>query len=232
MLNILIADDNIYYARALMNIINGESNSNIKVSHISIDGQETINIIKNYPIDIILLDLNMPIYNGMQILKEIEERKIKKYEQSIIVISGENDMICQLRNSEYIYHVLNKVCNISKIIDTINKLIESKRKNEEESNIKRRIIKQLQYLNYNLSHKGIKYFVDAIYMVYTSGEYETFNLKKDIYPNISRKYNESIHTIKSDISKANDYMYKFCEKEKIKKYFKLFDSSKPTVKML
>ena len=69
MLNILIADDNIYYARALMNIINGESNNNIKVSHIAIDGQETINIIKNYPIDIILLDLNMPIYNGMQILK-------------------------------------------------------------------------------------------------------------------------------------------------------------------
>ena len=38
MVNILIADDNIYYAKTLMNIIN-DNDSNIKVTHIAVDGK-------------------------------------------------------------------------------------------------------------------------------------------------------------------------------------------------
>ena len=36
--------------------------------------------------------------------------------------------------------------------------------------------------------------------------------------------------IKSNINKANDYMYKVCKKERVRKYFKFFDDTKPTVK--
>lgn len=43
MLNILIADDNLYYAKLLMNTIN-ENNKNIRVTHIAINGKETLNI--------------------------------------------------------------------------------------------------------------------------------------------------------------------------------------------
>ena len=66
MVNILIADDNIYYAKTLMNIIN-DNDSNIKVTHIAVDGKETLEILKNSKIDIVLLDLKLPTFNGIYI---------------------------------------------------------------------------------------------------------------------------------------------------------------------
>lgn len=47
MVNILIADDNIYYAKVLMNIINGSNSKDMKVSYIATDGQEALDILRN-----------------------------------------------------------------------------------------------------------------------------------------------------------------------------------------
>ena len=230
MVNILIADDNIYYAKTLMNIINDGINDDIKVTHIAVDGKETLDILENNLIDVILLDLKMPIYDGLYILDKLEKNKMKKYEKSIIVISGEAEMLCSIRNQEYIYSILNKVCSISKIVDKIMELIKYKREEKKELEIRNEIIKQLQYLNYNLSHKGTQYLMDSILIIYNKQDYEMFNLEEDIYPIVARKYNKSMHNIKSNINKANDYMYKVCKKEILRKYFKFFDDTKPTVK--
>lgn len=230
MVNILIADDNIYYARTLMNIINNEMNNNVKVTHIAIDGKETLDILKYNKIDVVLLDLKMPIYNGIDILEKLKKEKINRYEQSIIVISGEIEMLLKVRNESYVYCVLDKLSSISNIIDKINELVKDKNEKNKEIQIKNKITKQLQYLNYNLAHKGTQYLMDAIILIYHRGDDDIFNLKEDIYPVIAKKYNKTIYNIKSDINKANDYMYKICKKERIRKYFKFFDDSKPTVK--
>ncbi len=61
MVNVLIADDNIYYAKLLMDLINDEE---VRVCNIAITGKEALNIIqKSNNIDVILLNLKMPIYN-------------------------------------------------------------------------------------------------------------------------------------------------------------------------
>lgn len=230
MINILIADDNIYYAKTLMNIINNEMCNNIKVTHISVDGKETLDILENNQIDVVLLDLKMPIYDGLYILEKLQKMKNYKYEQSIIVISGEAEMLYKINNQPCVYRTLNKVCSISKIMDTIKELVNDKEYEKKELRIKNQIITQLQYLNYNLSHKGSQYLIDAILLIYERGDYDIFNLKEEVYPIIAKRYNKSIHNIKCDINKANDYMYKVCQKERIKKYFKFYDNTKPTVK--
>lgn len=230
MVNILIADDNIYYAKMLMNVINTDIDTNIKVTHLAVDGKETLDILENNQIDVTLLDLKMPIYDGMYILDKLKQEQKDKYEQSIIVISGETEMLYKINSQPYVYCALNKVCSISKIIDTIKELVEDKEQEKQTNNVKNNIIKQLQYLNYNLSHKGTQYLIDAILLIYNRGDYDIFNLKEDVYPIIAKRYNKSIHNIKCDINKANDYMYRVCKKERIRKYFKFFDDSKPTVK--
>lgn len=230
MVNILIADDNIYYAKALMNVINKDTKDSMKVTHIAIDGKETLDILQNNEIDIILLDLKMPIYDGLDILEKLNKEKLDKYKESIIVISEEIEMLYKINNQPYVYCCLDKSCSISKIIDKINELIKSKNNEKIQRAIENKIVKQLQYLNYNLSHKGTQYLIDAIMLIYNSGDYDIFNLKKDVYPIIAKRYNKSIHNIKCDINKANDYMYRVCKRERVKKYFKFFDDSKPTVK--
>ena len=227
MVNILIADDNLYYAKML---INADSKGNIKVTHISVDGKETLDILENNNIDIVLLDLKMPIYDGRCIINKLREDGKDNYEQSIIAISGERELINEVRLDSYVYYALDKVCDISKIIDKLEELINEKQKIKEEQDTEKVIISQLQYLNYNLGHKGTQYLIEAIMLIYQSGEYDIFNLKEDIYPIIAKKHKKTIHNIKGDINRANDYMYKVCKKAKIKEYFKFFDDTKPTVK--
>lgn len=63
MFNMLIADDNINFIKSLINNIL-ISNDKIRLIKIATDGKETLDIIKKQKIDILLLDLNMPIYWG------------------------------------------------------------------------------------------------------------------------------------------------------------------------
>lgn len=230
MVNILIADDNIYYAKMLMNTINASENNDMKVTHIAIDGKETLNILQNNKIDILLLDLKMPIYSGKYILDELKKDNNEKYKQSIIVISGEPELLSEIINNTYVYYFFDKTCSFSKIIDKIEELVKCKNEEKRENIVKDKVIEQLQFLNYNLSHKGTQYLIEAILIIYQNKKFDVFNLKEDIYPIIAYNHNEIIHNVKCSINKANDYMYKVCKKETLHTYFKFFDDTKPTVK--
>lgn len=63
MVNILIIEDNEHFATVLMNNIN-DKNENIKVCAIAKDGREALEILEiKENIDVILLDLKIPIYS-------------------------------------------------------------------------------------------------------------------------------------------------------------------------
>ena len=126
MVNVLIADDNLFYARNLMNFINKE-NSNIKVIYITINGEETIlKLNQEENIDVILLDLKMPKLSGIEVLDMLAEEKKEKYKKSCIVISGEIDMISQIIQNEFVYSYILKTSDFTKIVNQINWLIEQK----------------------------------------------------------------------------------------------------------
>ena len=115
MVNILIIDDNIFYAKKLMDYIN--KSNKIKVLNIAINGEEAIKLLNtNNNIDIFLLDLKMPKYDGIKVLELINEEKKKKYINSCIIISGEFDYIQKLRKNQMIYSILQKNIEFEKII--------------------------------------------------------------------------------------------------------------------
>jgi CheY-like chemotaxis protein len=64
--HILIVDDNLPNIQVLGEIIQNEEN------HISIatDGMTALNFIKKNSLDLILLDVMMPVMDGLQVLKE------------------------------------------------------------------------------------------------------------------------------------------------------------------
>ena len=70
MINVLIVDDNIGYAKKLMDYIN--MSNEIKVLRIALNGKEAIDILNNRDdIDVFLLDLKIPKYNGIEVLDMI-----------------------------------------------------------------------------------------------------------------------------------------------------------------
>lgn len=232
MLNLLIADDDIYYAKFLMEQINKQNNS-VRVINIAVDGEETLNILNTMDeIDIFLLDLKMPKLNGIEILKRLSNIKKRKYKKSCIVISGEADLVMQLeKNNPIIYDVLFK-SQYNQVIYTINEIISEKQIEHSEIRLKRKIINELKYLGYNISHNGTKYIMDIIYYIITENNGEINNLKRNIYPKIAIKNNVNPHNVKHCVRRATEYMYYECEENKFKSYFYLQDEKKPNTKMI
>lgn len=124
MVNVLVVEDNFHYLKNLINILS-DTNSKVKLYKISTDGKEAIDIIKNQKnnIDIILLDLKLPKCDGIQILNYMESNKLVKFENSVIVISGEMDLILQIRNNPYLFSYIAKTSGIDKILMEIENLV-------------------------------------------------------------------------------------------------------------
>lgn len=78
MKTILIADDSVFMQKFLTNVI--EQQNNYKVSLLANNGQEAIEQYKKEKPDIVLLDIVMPVKDGLSALKEIlsydEEAKV------------------------------------------------------------------------------------------------------------------------------------------------------------
>ncbi len=170
----------------------------------------------------------MPEYNGIQILKYIESNKLEKFKNSIIVVSGEMNLILQIRNNPYLFSYIDKISGIEKILEEINSLIEIKE--NEKSSIEYKVCNELKILHYNFSYIGTKYLMETIILLYKNNKWEDIKLEKEIYPILSKKYKKSVNNIKTNIINATDLMYYDCSSDILNKYFRILDSQKPTPK--
>ena len=90
MIKLVIVDDDILIRESLKIIIGIEKD--IEVVETLENGKECIDYISENKIDIILLDMRMPIMNGQEVLAEIEKRKL---DVKVIVLTtfDEDDLI-------------------------------------------------------------------------------------------------------------------------------------------
>lgn len=228
MVNIVIADDNMNYATNLMNYINIHNN-NIRVCNISRDGKETLDVLNSYDnIDAVLLDFKMPIYNADELLCKINNKN--KYSKSFIIISGEFELARRLYDNDMVYSIISKLTSAPLIMSKINELIASKEDENKEKETKKKIVNELLYLGYDISHKGTLYLIDTINYIQNNPDKYLDNLKKDVYPVVASHNNESAHNIKCYINRETTEMYFRCESKKLQKYFSYVEDTKPNVK--
>ncbi|MCI9178273.1 MAG: hypothetical protein HFJ28_07010 [Clostridia bacterium] len=96
--------------------------------------------------------------------------------------------------------------------------------------IRRKIRNELLKIGYNPIHIGTNYLVEGILILYISEKKEVgLNLEKDIYLELSKKYNKSANAIKASIRKATDYADLYsATREKIE----MFETMKLTPKVV
>ena len=96
--NVLIVDDSSFMRRVISGII--KSNGEIGIIDTAADGIEALNMINDdiEKYDIVLLDVNMPKMNGLQVLNHIEKNKIKckVIMVSVLVEEGAKETILAL----------------------------------------------------------------------------------------------------------------------------------------
>ncbi|WP_083258712.1 response regulator [Cellulosilyticum sp. I15G10I2] len=85
MIRLLIADDDILIRESLRIIIG--TDADIEVIGTVQNGKECIDYIKEKQIDIILLDVRMPIMDGIEVLKYLEIHKLRQTGLKILVLT-------------------------------------------------------------------------------------------------------------------------------------------------
>ena len=96
--------------------------------------------------------------------------------------------------------------------------------------IKEKIRRELDLLNFNFTHEGSKYLLECIYQVYTLEYIDDMNLSKIIYPILAKKYKKTVNTIYGNIKQAINSMFDNCPKKVLKNYFNFNCLIKPRPK--
>ena len=215
MINVLIASNNIYYSKAIMDVLD---NKNIKVTNMAIDGIEALGLIKTKNnIDIVILELELASYNGIKIINTLIKDNMLKYSKSLIIISKNRDLLEKLKHNQFVFDIIDRKESLYNLKVKVEKLLHKK-------------MKEIKYLRYNLSYKGTNYLIDIIELLLLNKNKDYSNLNKDVYPIIANKYKTTVFNIKSNIIKATEQMYIECENERLKQYFGFVNDSKPTTK--
>ena len=78
----------------------------------------------------------------------------------------------------------------------------------ENSNLKKKIFDEVINLGFNINHIGTRYIVEAIEMIHDSKDpnYLMSSIEKNVYYELAKKYNRNPLTVKSNITKATNYV--------------------------
>ena len=232
MYNLLIADDNLIYVKSIVNEILANANF-VKLIKIATDGKEAYNYLKNEKIDLLILDLKMPTYSGIDLLKKLKNDKTISIPK-IIVVSGDINTLSYNNLEKYnIVTCLYKGSSVSELADKITNILEEIEKSNKLEILNGRIYEELMKLNYNTKHSGTTYIRESIEFILTREDCSLIdNLEKNVYPHIAKMHKKSVGNIKNNIVKATNNMYFECNIDYLLNYFSFTDDMKPTPKIV
>lgn len=117
-LNILLVEDDLANQMVINKMIN---NCGHKVTTVS-NGEEVFKMIENYKYDIILMDIQMPVMNGIDTTKYIREKEKYSCEHQIIiavtayVLKGDREKFLEIGMDDYISKPID-IKELSKLLD-------------------------------------------------------------------------------------------------------------------
>ncbi len=120
MIKLLIADDHQVLIQGLVELLNGYKH--INVTHTAYNGQQVLSILKENKIDVILLDINMPILNGLDTCKIVTE-KYPKTKVLALTTLNKGSFIQQMLKNGASGYLLKNTCQEELInaIETVYK---------------------------------------------------------------------------------------------------------------
>ncbi len=201
-IKILMIDDNVNLIEMVREYF--KDHNKIELTIESHDGEDGLNKILNSAgnYDVILLDLIMPVKDGLYVLEELKKRGIEK---NIIVETSYNEPKIIRKVSEYgvNYYVL-KPFNLSDLEDKILSVFdtqESKTINLYHSNLQISITKMLHELGMPSHIKGYQYIREGITMIYNDPNI-IGGITKELYPELASKFDTTVSRVERAIRHA------------------------------
>lgn len=120
--NVLIVDDSSILRRAIRKVVGMAGVADDRIQEAS-NGQEALDILERAWVDLILLDLNMPVMDGEQFARELRSREHLK-DVTVVVVSTEANAARLARMKELgVSHTLRKPFEPEQLRDIISKTL-------------------------------------------------------------------------------------------------------------
>lgn len=210
MIKVMVADDNVDLNNSCCNYLSKDKDIEIVCS--TFDGLETLHKYQEIRPDVLLLDLNLPSMNGLDIINNLnlDTEEIKLC--NIIIISGDCSLRYNLLNTSKIFRIMPKPIEFKDILTTIKKIPIKKSANKNkicDENIRDFLFS----LNCQIFSYGADFLVDAILIAYENPH--LLRNMNDIYIIISDKYSIPYKKIKWGIRNSIDTINKNTSSEEL-----------------
>lgn len=223
MIQVMIADDNLDLNNLCCNILSKDKD--IQIISSTLDGESTLKDYMRLKPNVLLLDLDLPKMNGIDIINNICLDETEKKKNNIIIISGNTELRYNLFNTSKIFRIMPKPVDFNDVISTIKEIVTE---NNYIPIVEKEIRNFLFSLNFNLYADGTRYLIDAIKL-----GYENIKLVRNIktlYDEVAELHSTSSNTIKWGIRNAIETMNHNTTKHEINKIFHINYDKKMTPK--
>ena len=219
MKKIMIADDNEDFNSCCKKFLTKDNT--IDIVTCTNDGLTTLEMYLNIKPDILLLDLDLPSLNGIEIINKLTAIPEEKNLCNIIIMTGSEEFRKKLINTAKIFKILSKPCDLVDILMTIHEIEIIQR--PDSINLEK-INSLMTKLKFNLYTKGTKYLIDCLIIA---------NNNTDLLYNISALYsyvaeinNTNPNIIKWSIINSLSTMNRFVDKNTLCSFFNDYDGRK------
>lgn len=223
MIQVMIADDNLDLNNLCCNILSKDKD--IQIISSTLDGESTLKDYMQLKPDVLLLDLNLPKMNGIDIINNICLDETEKKKNNIIIISGNTELRYNLFNTSKIFRIMPKPVDFNDVISTIKEIVTE---NNYIPIVEKEIRNFLFSLNFNLYADGTRYLIDAIKL--GSENIRLVRNIKILYDEVAELHSTSSNTIKWGIRNAIETMNHNTTKHEINKIFHINYDKKMTPK--
>lgn len=223
MIQVMIADDNLDLNNLCCNILSKDKD--IQIISSTLDGESTLKDYMQLKPDVLLLDLDLPKMNGIDIINNICLDETEKKKNNIIIISGNTELRYNLFNTSKIFRIMPKPVDFNDVISTIKEIATE---NNYIPIVEKEIRNFLFSLNFNLYADGTIYLIDAIKL--GSENIRLVRNIKTLYDEVAELHSTSSNTIKCGIRNAIETMNHNTTKHEINKIFHINYDKKMTPK--
>lgn len=213
MISMLIADDNKDFGICMLNSIIEKNSDTIQVQAIATNGLEAYQKIKTLQPDIVLLDVEMPIMNGFQVIHKLSEENYTL--PKILLVTAFPVLINSFSESQLVDGIIFKPFDFTVLNNYLLQFCDEYNKDK----LNERIVNLLNNFDFNTNSLGYSYLIECIKLCFEDANYIK-DFENLLYPQIARIYNISkASKIKWAVEKSINSMYRYTKTATLRKFF-------------
>lgn len=225
---VLLVDDNQNFIELLRDRI--EFSDTFEVIGEANNGEKALELMLSMRPDLIILDMIMPMLDGLGVLERFNQSRIKDYHPKIIILSaiGQDSLTSQAIGLGAKYYMVKPI-DFDLLIERLEQIIQEESKNHsvtpvgstaDEFAVQRIITEVLQMLGVPPHIKGFVYLRDAVAMVYED-ESHLMRITKTLYPGIAERHDSTSQRVERSIRNAVELTFQRGSKETFSNFFNL-----------